>query len=139
MNNFLKQILLIVALAVSVASCAARDADAATGDSQSPLRTVRFSIDPEAREELAAALGRYAEQHAFAIRIGHSDPSGDHVLIQMWREDVKLIGVNPFELGEYRASFYLTGSKSVPDPVLDSLVIALGEELASVRSLSMQQ
>ena len=84
-------------------------------------------------------MGRYAEQHAFAMRIGQSDPSGDDVLIQMWREDVKLIGVNPFEPGEYRVSFYLTGGGTVPDAVLDSLVNSLGRELASVPSLSMQQ
>ena len=83
MKHFLKLMLLVITLGVSVASCAAQDTDAAREDSQSPLHTVRFSIDPDAREELVAALGRYAEQHAFAMRIGQSDPSGDHVLIQI--------------------------------------------------------
>lgn len=105
---------------------------------QLPIRSVRVTIEGEARlryrEKYIAALNEFALENAFSIRVSHSSPDLDDILVQMWRSDVKLIGVNAtesptsditFKIGIYRNSTAPTQS-AVIDHLVDGLRRAIG-------------
>ena len=76
---------------------------------------------------------KFADKEMFAIRI--SEPRGDgvHFLVQMWREDVKIIILNPFDdPAQFSCAFYLTGTEPVPDEVIEALAKHLKGDLSLV-------
>lgn len=75
---------------------------------QLPRRSITIKIDPSQQEELLAQLRSFADKWRYAIRIAPDSPSGDSFLIQMFREDMKIIGTNPFKPGTFGISFYDT-------------------------------
>lgn len=87
-----------------------------------PIRSVYLAIAEGAQHEFVEQLKRFADANAFAMRLGETHPQGDHILVQMWREDIKVIVVNPFDPREFRVSFYENSAEPVVAESLSSLV-----------------
>jgi hypothetical protein len=84
------------------------------------MRTIRIVTSERDVNDLLEQLKKFAEENGFAIRVGHTTPDGKRVLVQMWREDIKIIAVNPFDTGAFRVSFYQTcacSQQMVPNSV----------------------
>jgi hypothetical protein len=90
------------------------------------------SIGKNSREQFFGAIRSFSESQGFAYRIAKTEPSGEHYLVQLWREDVKLIAVNPFSPTDFELDIYNTCSCDSPLP--QPQVLALGAELR--RSIS---
>lgn len=75
-------------------------------DPEAPIRKTVVAIDKSQHEQLFEKVRRFADRHAFAIRIAPTTPSGEDFIIQLWREDIKVIGVNSFDPGEFEIFFY---------------------------------
>jgi hypothetical protein len=84
---------------------------------QLPRRSVSIKVDSSQQEELLAQLNDFADKWRYAVRIAPVNPSGDSFLIQMFREDMKIIGTNPFEPGTFKIRFYDT-NPTYPAPGL---------------------
>jgi hypothetical protein len=82
------------------------EAMAAKSNPQVPLRTIAVSVEKNARDAFFEQLKKFADRHAFAIRVAPVRPDGEHFIVQMWREDIKGIGVNPFDPAGFEISFY---------------------------------
>jgi hypothetical protein len=116
---------------VAIASTCQAD----TPQSELPRRTERFVIEVGARDSFFEALRQFAERNAFAVRIAPNSPTAKSSLIQLWREDLKVIGVNPFVPEEFRISFYDNCSHPLPAERLDALADELRESLNRVKGV----
>ncbi|WP_119392201.1 hypothetical protein [Taklimakanibacter lacteus] len=106
-------------------------------ESASPLRIVEFTLPGGASEVLYAKLRGYADKFGFAIRIAPTTPDSQRVLIEMWREEIRLLGLNAERPSSYTIAFYKNiGIGQVPDKFLDQLVSELTESLEEIKGLT---
>ena len=71
-----------------------------------PLARAHCTLAPDGKARFLSSLRVYADQGAFAMRVSRSSPEETGMLIQMYREDLKLIGTNPFNANEYSFGMY---------------------------------
>jgi hypothetical protein len=99
------------------------DAIAAQSDGEMPIRSITITVREDSRDRFFDQLRKFADAHAFAIRIAPTTPDTKHFLLQMWREDIKVVGANPFDPPEaFAISFYKNGKHPV-EPAAVNLVI----------------
>lgn len=90
-----------------------------------PRETLIVLINDNQQEEFFNLLNDFSYQEGFAIRIAPTSPNGDSFIIEMWREDIKIIALNNFEKERFSISFYDTDSSSpyiLPYWALDALI-----------------
>lgn len=107
-----------------------------------PIVMVKIVINEGQREAFFEKINQFSERNAFAIRIGPPLPGQHDYLIQLWREDVKVIGTNPFDPDVFQIGFYKNGPYDVPQEVLDYFLSDLEKtvnELPSVKFSLMEQ
>lgn len=110
----------------------------AKSNSQEPVQKVNFTVDKNAREEFFEQLRKFAERHAFAIRITNNTPDGESFVVQMWREDLKAVSTNSFEPTRFSIYVYKNSPHAVPPNQLDFLVSDLKRSLGGVRGVTLQ-
>jgi hypothetical protein len=106
---------------------------AASSKTERAIWSTKAIVDSAARSAFLGEVTKFADKEMFAIRI--SEPRGDgvHFLVQMWREDVKIIILNPFDdPAQFSCAFYLTGTEPVPDEVIEALAKHLKGDLSLV-------
>ena len=100
---------------------------------QIPIRKVWITLAQDQQDQLFEQLRRFADKHAFAIRIAQTDPSNENFLVQMWREDVKVIAVDSGDPGLFKIGFYNTyEERPVPTRVFDELINDLEGFIAKI-------
>ena len=86
-----------------------------------------------ARSAFLAEVAKFADKEMFAIRIGEPRGDGEHFIVDMSREEVDIIILNPFnDPTPFRCAFYETGALPVASGVIEALASRLKEELGSV-------
>lgn len=91
-----------------------------------PIHALNVVIEDVAqRDRFFDQLRKFSDKHAFAIRIAPTTPEDKNFISQMWREDIKLVMVNPFEEGKYRIYFYKNSVNGVQEDILNLLVLEL--------------
>ena len=87
-----------------------------------PRRTIIVKIEKDQQEMLFDKLRSFAEDEGFAIRIAPTTPSGIDFIVQMWREDVKILALNDIEPREFRIGLFDTDSAvSIPEWAVSSI------------------
>ena len=86
-----------------------------TSEGEAPIRIVEITIDESQQEELFDQLRKFADEWRYAIRIAPIDQYGEQFIVQMWREDIKLVGLYPSDPGELSIGFYYT-NPAIPVP-----------------------
>lgn len=99
---------------------------------ENPICTLNVDIEVDQRDILFKQLKLFSEKHAFAIRIAPTTPDEKSFISQLWREDVKIAIVNPFEEGKYKIYFYKNSTAAVQQDVLKLLVSELKSFLAEI-------
>jgi hypothetical protein len=90
---------------------------------KAPVRSVDITLAQNQHDQLFEQFRKFATKHAFAIRISQTNPTGEDFLVQMWREDVKIIGVDSSDPGLFEIWFYNTyEERPVPLRVFDELI-----------------
>jgi hypothetical protein len=101
---------------------------AAKFDSQSAVRAVYFTVKLDARDRFFDQLRKFADANAFAIRIAPVRPDHQHFLIQLWRDDIKGIGVNSGgDPGKFVIAFF---HNSEPEAAIVFAINRLADNLA---------
>ena len=91
-----------------------------------PIRKVWITLAQNQHDQLFEQLRDFAGKNAFAIRISQTDPTGENFLVQMWREDIKVIGVDSSDPGLFKIGFYNTYEEHpVSTRVFDELIFDL--------------
>jgi spermidine/putrescine-binding protein len=92
-------------------------------EQQQPKKIVVITFDQIHQEEFFAQIRKFAEKWAYAIRIAPTELDGDVYLIQMWREDIKIIAVNNYDPGRYSMTFLDTyPARPVPEKFFEEEV-----------------
>jgi len=85
-----------------------------------PRRLVTVTIDQNQQDELFAQLQKFAEKWQYAIRIAPAVQGNDHFIVDLWRIDMKVIGVYLGASRELQVAFSYTESRRpVPDQHFD--------------------
>ena len=109
-------------------------------EAQSDSETPRFSqtvlIQNDTREQFFEAIRDFSTKNGFAYRIAPSNPRSDSFLIQLWREDIKLVAVNSFDSTEFKYYIYNTCSCGpvLPQPELLAITNKLRHAISNVKS-----
>ncbi|WP_444941311.1 hypothetical protein ACJJI3_01905 [Microbulbifer sp. ZKSA004] len=88
-------------------------------DIEEPIYKITFKISPDTRSD---RIETFADSNAFAIRSAPTRPNSSSSLTQFWREDIKIIGVNPFDPNIYKFRFYKNDDAPVVPESLKQLV-----------------
>jgi hypothetical protein len=111
-----------------------------TKDNTQPAkRIIVVAIKQNQWEQLFEQLQIFADQQGFAIRIAPTTPNGDFV-VQMWREDIKGIGVNSSDPGVVKIAFYDT-NPAHPSPkwAFDELVSDLRNLISEIPNVTITE
>jgi hypothetical protein len=78
-------------------------------------------------------LRKFAQTHAFEILISQTDPSGENFLVEMWREDIEIIGVDSGDPGLFKISFFTTSDeRPVSSEIVDELIADLRGRIGEI-------
>ena len=84
------------------------------------VRVVSITIDPVHQEDLFLQLHQFADKWRYAIRIAPLDPNGHSFSIQLWRGDMKVLGLYPNDPGTLEVGlFYTNPAQAVPTQYFD--------------------
>lgn len=108
---------------------------AARMERQSSLRSVTIHVDTDLRSRFFEELKKFADAHAFAIRIAPTTPDGQRFQVQMWREDIRVIGTNSVNAGAFRISFFQNGNYPVVPGSVNRLVDSLKTSVTAIHGI----
>ncbi|MER9646781.1 hypothetical protein [Mesorhizobium sp. M0199] len=114
---------------------------AAGGDGQLPIRVISLNVPDSSREPFFEGLKLFSEKYAFAIRIAPTTPDNEYYTIQMWREDIEIIGgntkdINPKE--EVTIALYNNGTQPVNEASADFVSSSIKEFVAGIPGVSVK-
>jgi hypothetical protein len=90
---------------------------------QRPIASVRLNVSDSARDQFIDRLKKFGEADAFAIRVVHTRRDDQHFLVELWRADVNITAINPFDdPKEFGVFIYQTGLDAVSPAQLDALM-----------------
>ena len=96
-----------------------------TPNGKLPVKIVDIIFPQNDVDRLFEQFHKFAEKNAFAIRVAPTDPTGESFLVQMWRVDIKITGLDR-DPGQFGVAFYNTyEERPVPLQVFDELIIDL--------------
>lgn len=84
-----------------------------SADSELPLASATCTISQDDNAQFLDSIRTFAEQDGYAIRIAKVTPDATGVLVQLYREDLKLIGVNPFDARKFDLYIYSNDGAAV--------------------------
>jgi hypothetical protein len=71
-------------------------------------------------------LHKFAFKHSFEILITQTDPSGENFLVEMWTDEIEIIGVDSGDPGLFLISFFNSSEEHpVPLQIIDELIFDL--------------
>jgi hypothetical protein len=94
-----------------------------------PVRALKITFSKSAREEFVAQIKKFADEHAFEIRVSQSTPDPKVTLVQMWRADAKMLAVHVRHAStqdlRYDVGIYTNGEQLLSMTAVDQLVDGL--------------
>jgi hypothetical protein len=97
-------------------------------------------VDEGARGAFLGEMTKFAEKEAFAIRTSQPRQDGKHFLVQLWREDLNMLILNPFDdPTEFNCAIYQTGTEAVPDTGVDELAKHFREEFGQIPGVTFKE
>lgn len=77
-----------------------------TPHGQTPIRKLDIILGQYQHGEFFEQLRKFADKHGFKILITQTDPSGENFLVEMWRADVEIDGLDSGDPGLFLLDFY---------------------------------
>ena len=134
---------LFIVLSFSCALGLTGDSVASSIDPGNPIRKLRVSFDRSQFLNFIHQLHVLADEYSFAIRAGYSSPDPEDVLVQMQREDVRIIGYNSSPAGEsvvvFKIGIYNNTDKKLPDLLLDNIIGDMKRAVGGIASLVFRE
>jgi hypothetical protein len=109
--------------------CSSAEAETSRPAHQVPLKVIRIVTDSKF-DRVIEKYREFSDQERFAIIVSPTDPEGHDFLVQMWRQDLKMIGTT---LGDaYKVAVFQTTDEAVDSIVVDSIVGKLRTKLETL-------
>jgi hypothetical protein len=112
---------------------------------EAPIRIVKVTIGKGAYNQYVRAIRKFADSYAFAIRVSHSSPKPDDILVQLWRSDVRIIGANSSEVGARDTTFDIVLFNNcgcdvpVPPTTINRLVFGLKGTVGQIQGATFSE
>ena len=94
-----------------------------------PVRMLTVTMADKSLPTFLDRVRKFADANAFAVRIAQASPDATHLLVQLWREDIKGIGVNTSDTTTvgiaYSIYLYRNCNDATPDSAFDQVVSQL--------------
>lgn len=104
-----------------------------------PVRLLVVNIEKGTLQEFLEQIRVSAEANRFAIWAKQTSPDPEHILIQMWRQDIRGIGVNTSQSAvdeiTYTIFFYRNSSDFVPDSAFDEVITQFHSSLSGTQGV----
>ena len=107
-------------------------ADKMTDDAELPIKKILIEVKKSQRDVFFDEIKSFAEKHGFAVRIAPTTPSGDDFIVEMRREDFKILGVNTFDPERFQIGLYKDGAQKIPSVYINSLLNDFDRAMVSV-------
>jgi hypothetical protein len=131
--------LALLALACLLIGAIGRHAMTNSSDAQLPVRTVRVTMAKGTLNGMTNQLHRFADANGFTFQMGQTAPDPERVVVEMLREDVKVIGVNASDTGAADITFaiflYRNGDGSAPEQIFDDAAVKLSKTLSEAEGV----
>jgi len=116
------------------------EATAALLKDRDAVKTIVAFVSNDARDEFLRRVEDFGADQAFTLKTSPTRPDGRHFLIQMWREDIDIILLNPFnDPTEFRIHFYLNESAAAPVTAIDGLAAGLKETFRNISGVTLRE
>jgi len=109
----------------------------AYSDMELPIRGIRVSVKADARSSFFDKLTKFANEYAFAIRIAPVRPDTQNFSIQLWRADIKGIGVNTLSPEDFEIFFYNNSKQPVDPDAVAQIVDGLTHAVTQIEGVSV--
>ena len=108
----------------------------AQSESENPRFSQSVAIPTGSREQFFEAIRAFSAKNDFAYRIAPSNPGTGSYLVQLWRDDIKLVAVNSLTPTEFTYYIYDTCScgPSLPQSQLLAVAGELRQAISQVKS-----
>ena len=138
MARGLVRILLLLALFLCIGATQ-MEATAALLKDRDAVKAVVAFVSDDVRGEFLRRAEDFGTDRAFTLKTSPTRPDGKHFVVQMWREDIEIILINPFnDPTEFRIYFYLNKSGAAVTAI-DSLATDLKETLRSIAGVTLRE
>jgi hypothetical protein len=98
-----------------------------------PIGAITVLVSQGARNDFLQEVKKFADSKAFAIRVGQPQHDDTHFLLQMWREDIKITVLNPFDdPSEFRVYFYQNDAERTTLVLADALLKDFSESVSKI-------
>jgi hypothetical protein len=103
-----KSRVLFAALIVLLLFYGCEDAGDKTGKNhrQDPIAITHVYVELGSRGAFLEKIREFADHNSFALRATPANYQDDQLLIQLWRDDIRIIGTNPFSSTGFSFGFY---------------------------------
>lgn len=110
-----------------------KDTDKISQEQQQPKKTIVITFDESQQDEFFNQVKKFADKWAYSIRIAPTYPGSEVYLIQMWREDIKVIAGNNYGAGRFSMGFFETyPTHPVPDQYFNEEVSDLENFISEI-------
>ena len=105
-----------------------------------PARMLTVTMAEQSLPAFLDQLRKFADANAFAVRIAQTSPDQTHVLVQLWREDIKGIGVNTSDTNTvgiaYSIFLYRNCNDAVPASAFAVVVAQLHDTFSQTEGIT---
>lgn len=122
-NNSVAIIIFCLLAIVGVGAIAM--ASKTNSDAEIPVRKAVIKIQEDQFDLLFDQVRAFADKYGFAVRIAPTAPTGKDFIVELWREDFKILAANPFDNGTFRVSIFNILGREVEESHIDDVVEAL--------------
>jgi hypothetical protein len=133
------RLLSLVFLLVGVGALAAGAPATSRPEPQLPVRSIDVTVGKGAREKFFDRLRTFADAHAFAIRIAPTTPDRENFLVQMWREDIKIVAVTSLRPETFHIGFYRNDTEAAATAAYDVLVTDLRHAVSEIEGSTFSE
>lgn len=105
-----------------------------------PVRVLTVTMAEQSLPAFLDHLRKFADANGFALRTAQTSSDAAHVLAQLWREDIKGIGVNTSDTNTvgiaYSIFLYRNCNDAVPDSAFDGVVSQLHDTFSQIEGVT---
>lgn len=106
---------------------------------QTPIRTLRLSVDKGARDAFFQQLKLFAEKNGFSISVANVRPGGEHFSVEMQRSDFYMVVINSFDIEKFRIYLYSSTPANANSSSVDALVSEIKLALGQIKGIAFYE
>ena len=103
-----------------------------------PLRTVILQVPIASRDAYFKKFNAFASQYGFTPRIARIDPRPGEYDTSMFRHDIEILGLNPFEPDVFKIAFYASPDLVVSNEIIEPLFESFKKTMIEVTGVTIK-